>query len=1386
MRGSPHLGRRTGLALILVLTVIMALVIIATPFVLSMIMQEKTAVAERARRQAGYGAEGVRNFAASQLFRGADGLERATGGTPYMDEPAEFQIEMRDARLKDLKVLDPHGSLWGVTAQDEQGKINVMTAPDRPCVTIRGILDPKVVDLKDVLTIYSGRPARWVRPQKIREIGIIQNPADPGMVIKGVLVDNALNLGIGAKIHVIKPGRPPFETTVTRNGLYIIGLPAVETNPPIGGDYLNGLLEVEMRHPVNINTARREVLTALHDGLSISIPQGTGATAKTYTLTSEDARRVADGLYQKKLSTWHEFLIQVLMLDVDDLAKAAVIINAIDPTNLILTNGAEGRGTLPICFTSNETITVEAFSTMNTPAGTPQGGAGFREVVDLGCPMILTRSWENQFDFDRMMGPPRLLVTTTGVAPKLPKWVEEGLATSGLTSGGYLGYPFGSRMETFPKDIDKYEASDMTLKSAQGLNQNFVSMRTERDYRGVGGLLYKIEHFDEEMDGHKIEAKSYDKEHKEVFAPMPGRPDIAAGGTEFWIRFDSAVSPASKISLFDIRETDEINRISIELFENEIIYRITDASQGGNTSIPNDKGWAEIKARFSPVKDTWYHIAAYWKGTRYGHMLLMIDGFVPAKAKWRFVDSDDQNVAQSTELASVMPAPADPADPFTIVPLKDSQFLQKPPNWPRDTPWVVPIRVGDEVIDIDTSTGQGRRGSRKADTVYGPAYYDHPQNAKATLFGYTSPLHKLNVRIQFDPPQWDPPGTINMEFGQIYTTRGAIQLKFGMPDWTSLVGEDSDPSGNLVLAANTNRIKYVIPDTSPVDNTEWPDSGYIKIEDEAIYYQRITREGIKTGYFEVCSRGQEGTMPLVHQGGVAITLWSIAVTEPDTNLPSPTIIQFNEEWFGPVKVASVPPGGPADHFWVGVTVNSKAVPFARGIRWRTPVARWHEAGERLIPIFSAREMDPTVLRTNLQKYDTVTAIDSTNYREQHMVCNSITIEELNEWIYQTNPGSQRPPPPPKDVKDQGIQLASFFDGVKRDFKVDDLHNRILKWPSGELLGERFLEIMNPPVKYGPAKATIDEVKNIASTKGNFQLNMVAEPETPQLNVGIVGNLNVSTATPSGVLLVGEELVGFADSRNGDTLTNCKRGWLNSVKEVHDRGDAFFLLNFLPVAAVKHSPISTESRTIQMSQVLQGQGFFHGYVLIDDEVVGFEKLGIKGVELDTLARWDGNGLFRGMFGTSAAAHQPNAMIFAIPFRYWDGYKEGQFDDKMPYFQVAHTTRNARWRGISAQIELPAGEKNLLPHCYVRLDGLGDFTLPKVDDHSAVWHFYKSQTNPLEDMISSRLENGQMELRFFLEYKPGSYWPEHSWKRTMKFMETRLEYDRDTKVLLHEDK
>jgi hypothetical protein len=1382
----PHFrDSRSGLALILVLTVIMALAVIATPFVLSMIMHEKTAVADRARRQAGYGAEGVRNFAVAQLYRGAEHFERRDlekgqeGATPYSDDPSEFTVEIRDARLKDLNVRDPKGTLWGVTAHDEQGKINVTSAPDRIVVNLRTNLSQRVIDLKDVLTIYSGRPARWVRPQKIREIGSLSNPMDPtGTKMVGARIDNAIQMGMGVKVRAIKPGLPAFEAKVTRNGIYFIGLHAVETDPPIPGRYLHGLIEIEMRHPVNLNTARRETLTALYDGLAISVPTAGGAGFKTYTLSSDDAKKAADGLYRKNIQTWDRFLAEAMSLELDDVAKSAVIINALDPGNVLLNDRVEGRGSMGFCFTSNETITIESIAAVNSDAGTPRGGAGFREVVDLGNPGIMTRVWENQFDFDRMMGPPRLLVSFNGKVPILPKVMTDNLGLAGVLGSGYAGYPFGSRMETFPKDIDKGEASDMALKSQQGKAVNFISMRTERDHRGQGGLFRFIEHFDDELEGRAIDSVAHPIEHAKAFAPQPGRADTSAGGTEFWIRFDQPPVVGAVTKLFDIRESDASNRISIETASNEIIFRITDCTEG-STARPLDKGWSEIRAPFAPEKDTWYHIAAYWKGTKYGQMMLMIDGFVPKQSKWRHVDDTEQTM--STELSSPMSRP-DPSVPVTSVPLKDTSFLSKPVDWPREVVYTVPLQVGNEVIEYDPVRGEGRRGARIADIVYGSTFQDHPQDAKVTVFGYTSPFRSITVSILYQPPAFDPPGELQMRFGPLVQTQGMTSLRFGIPEQTTLVGEDADPDGNMVLLPTTTRIRYTIPDAILADNMEWPDQGYIKINDEAIFYQSITREGVKNGYFEMCTRGAELTLPAMHQTGSNIELWSIAMDTLDTRMTVPTIVQVKEEWFGPVTHPTTPV--PANNqFWVGCLVNGRAVSIMRGWAWMTEPVK-HEIGEPLIPVFATREVDPRIRRTNLGRHDPVTVVNPSFEKESHVVCRAITIEELNQWKFLQNPMGPEPPPPPRNVEDQGIQLATMFSPTRKMFPVDALYSRVVKWPSGELLDQRWMALRNPGVAYGPAKARIDEVKNLASYKGHFLLNRIAPPEVPQLMVG--NSLLMDPNMISGCIVTGEEIIGFAKYDGNGEFLRCKRGWLNSTAQIHNEGDPVFLLNFLPVAAVQDQQLPAEARLFPLTQVLAGQGYTKGYILVNDEVVGFEDIGLKGVDLDSLARFDGTGLFRGMFGTTQRGHPAHSMVYGIPFRYWDGYKPGQFDDRMPYFQVAHTTRDARWKEARWLIETGQNDPNLLPHEYMRIDGLGDLTVPSVDEHSAVWHIFKTQTHPLDNYISSRLENGEIEVRFFLEYKAGSYWPNHSWKRTMKVHELRIDYDRDTKVLLHEDK
>jgi hypothetical protein len=563
--------------------------------------------------------------------------------------------------------------------------------------------------------------------------------------------------------------------------------------------------------------------------------------------------------------------------------------------------------------------------------------------------------------------------------------------------------------------------------------------------------------------------------------------------------------------------------------------------------------------------------------------------------------------------------------------------------------------------------------------------------------------------------------------------------------------------------------------------------GYIKIDDEAIFYQQLQREGPKAGSFEMCQRGREMTLPKNHMTGANIELWSIAISNIGLrgSRPRPSS-RSREEWFGPVTPATGLRGVP-QAFWVGCPSTAAPSPSWRGMDWLTPPptnVRFHEPDELLMPLFAAREVDSDRRRTNMGRYDSVTVINADYEKEAHTVCHAISAEEINQWHFMQNPQGGNPPPPPRDTVNQGIQLTTLFMQTRHMYPVDHVYNRVIKFPSGELLDQRWLATKNPGVAYGPAKATIDEVKNVATIKGDFLLDRLAPPEMKQLNLDNPTLINANQQ--SGIVVAGEEIIGYAKYDGVGQFLKCKRGWLNTTAQIHNQGDPVFLLNFLPVAAVGNQQMDASSRMLTISQALVGQGYTRGYALVDNEVIGFEEIGLKGVDLDSLATFEGSGLFRGMFGTTAADHASHAMVFGIPFRYWDGYKRGQFDNRMPYFSVAQTTRDARWREFRYQIETGQNDINLLPHGYLRVDGLGHFTIPSVEEHSAVWHFYKSQKNPLDDYISSRLENGQIEARFFLEYKQGSYWPQDSWKRTMKIHEIRIDYDRDPTVLMHEDK
>jgi hypothetical protein len=250
--------------------------------------------------------------------------------------------------------------------------------------------------------------------------------------------------------------------------------------------------------------------------------------------------------------------------------------------------------------------------------------------------------------------------------------------------------------------------------------------------------------------------------------------------------------------------------------------------------------------------------------------------------------------------------------------------------------------------------------------------------------------------------------------------------------------------------------------------------------------------------------------------------------------------------------------------------------------------------------------------------------------------------------------------------------------------------------------------------------------------------------------------------------------------------------------VHDAGDRVFSLYWIPVSTLA-SDLTATDRDIRLNQRLPGQprdtrfgpGYRKGYLLIDTELVLFEWNGQNPyTELGMPPKWDGTeGLYRGMFGTQPASHAAaSSLVYGIPWRYWDTYKPLEFDNTMSYFQWSVRLDRAKWQKIRWTEEIPENDPLIVVHCLVRIDGKREFWEPS--DRNFLFEF-TSPGNHTLNRIGSQGEAGQLDVRFYWEYKAGAYnalqpWTAHSWKRAPKIKEIQVDYDRPTQVLYHEDR
>ncbi|MDQ7779627.1 MAG: hypothetical protein RDV41_07945, partial [Planctomycetota bacterium] len=152
MRTRPD--KESGLALVLVLMVLAALVAVATPFLVSMVQHESSSRNYLDNVKARIAAENARNAGIVSMMRTHESFEIGSGAAAPFDDPEvdtldEIGVSKDDIGLpKDAVTLDSRGLMWDAHAEDEQGKINLRTAPRHVVENLLKIVDPKTAPLE--------------------------------------------------------------------------------------------------------------------------------------------------------------------------------------------------------------------------------------------------------------------------------------------------------------------------------------------------------------------------------------------------------------------------------------------------------------------------------------------------------------------------------------------------------------------------------------------------------------------------------------------------------------------------------------------------------------------------------------------------------------------------------------------------------------------------------------------------------------------------------------------------------------------------------------------------------------------------------------------------------------------------------------------------------------------------------------------------------------------------------------------------------------------------------------------------------------------------------------------------------------------------------------
>ncbi|MEK7717174.1 MAG: hypothetical protein AAB322_05440 [Pseudomonadota bacterium] len=1158
----------------MVVVVSVALMAIAIPFAISMRHQEKGAQGGMDRAQARYASLAGRNHALAGVLRGHETTEEGRGATapfnsPFTDGLDEFTVNWTGS-VASLEMQDGSGRLRSSSLQDEQGKVNERTAPTRLLDRIKARVDERTQDLRDYITRWNGRPTAYGAAQTIR--GVVPSTATTGGAALTLYVDDASSYGEGARVRVTWAGVPQYGVVddVSDNGNDVTVTGIGESDSQVGA-----LLELEVRHPVNLNTASALVIASCLEGL------GLRNKLTEDVITKAEADNLAAAIIRKKFLSYEEFVEflkeQRGLAVITQNDEVAIIINFANPNAKRL----EGTGTMPFTFASDNYVTVVAQGVQDLPSRAVSALSDLREVVELAPAGTLRWRVKSQYDFERM-----------------------------------LRIPQGRFVVTWPACVANREVPS-TDRSVPA----WVTTKLGRDERADWKIM---NHYDNTISGVSTAKGAVQQRAATILEIVSGNVDIEAGAAEVWVKTSS-----TSFTIFDAGTEEWSNRLFFSYGPDPVA--------GGNAlrfSIKDstlEHTWAECVHTVTLVADRWYHFGAFWKGTKFGHGFMTLDGLPVGKYQIR----TETGQIRSTTLATALI----PTDTTVTCAGSTAGF-----------PATGAIEIGNEAIEYTAVSGSTFTGCIRG--ARGTAAQAHQLGCGVNIWGYTSKL--AAGTLSFTNPSvptitWD---RLTVGGGQTVGQIGA-----NTSTWVVTSTPATPPAVGFPMAAAMLTVATPVSG-APDITVEFPPTGWLMVgsglQGEVMHYT-----GRSVTQFTGLTRGLFGTTDKNHFDGETVQLWGFHVTS-NANYLTPTVLAIDDEWFGPVMKEGT-------DGWRGFVIqrNGMTVPVPM-FRGKQPGVAGNLFGTLNASHATASNVYPTFGLADQQAGDG----DTVTFVEQDPATREERLIKHVRWVPNLGIGTATP----------AFHLASLSSFTAKEWVPDNLWVRILKFPSGELMGvpQQLITFAGSTIPTAPAgfSGLLDEMRLTNGPKNlGFQMSAPIDATVVTIPMATVGGMDPE----GGAILVGDEIIGYAGFDAGtNTLTNCTRGYLGTTAAVHELGDRVFNMAFLAIASLT-APMGAADKSIPCAPNAFPQ---EGYAYVGTELIGYTTF--NGSGFPTMP--DGCD-FRGAFGTVAATHNQYELVYAFPFRYYDRFTANADDSQTSWFGASHRATGAKWGRVTWEELLP---------------------------------------------------------------------------------------------------